>query len=42
MEQIKLNGNGLDKTVYRDQTGAKVDIKDKMLSEKDKIRQANE
>ena len=30
------------KTVYRDATGAKVDLKTKMMSEKDRLKEANE
>jgi hypothetical protein len=40
MEQIMKEGNG--KTVYRNSLGAVVDIKDKLLTEKDRLRLANE
>ena len=40
MEQIMKEGNG--KTVYRNSSGAVVDIKDKLLTEKDRLRLANE
>ncbi len=42
MEQIMREGAGHGKTVYRDQSGQKVDLKDKLLSEKDRLRMANE
>ncbi len=42
MEQIKRDGGAQSKTVYRDKSGAIVDMKEKMLTEKDKLRMANE
>lgn len=36
------DGAGQSKTVYRDKSGAIVDLKVGMLSEKDRLRQANE
>ncbi len=30
------------KTVYRDATGVKVDLKAKMMTEKDRLKEANE
>lgn len=35
-------GAGHGKTIYRDQSGQIVDLKDKLLSEKDRLRLANE
>ena len=42
MDQIIKEGGSNNKTVYRDASGAVVDLKDKLLSEKDKLRIANE
>jgi hypothetical protein len=42
MEQIMRDGAQSAKTIYRDTTGAKVDLKTKMLSEKDRLKEANE
>lgn len=36
------DGGAQSKTVHRDKSGAIVDIKAGMLSEKDRLRQANE
>ena len=42
MEQIIRDGGLGGKTVYRDASGVKVDLKTKMMSEKDRLKQANE
>lgn len=40
MQNIIKEGEG--KTVYRNSSGAVVDMKDKLLTEKDRLRLANE
>ena len=42
MEQIIRDGGNAGQTVYRDASGVKVDLKTKIMTEKDRLRQANE